>query len=437
MQRADCDGNQMKRSASDIPTQQTASAKKKACSSWAKKGPGHRFDQRQPVINVWTLSPNPAPRSTYHATSSTVQAAKQNAAIFVLLSDDVMALVTKHMDLQTAMNARAVCTSWKRHVKEAELEPLEAGCSAQAIALGKEAQKHLEEALELEKQVWTPQHTASIAQHLTWQAAITADMRKTLVNWLIEVHFKFRYREPCLHLTIQLVDRFLSVEFVTRMTYQTVGVTAFMLGVKFKEDHSHSLDDLSYITDYSSSPQDIMRMKTNILQRLKFDMGHPLPADFLERFSKAARLETTERDGLKYSKSHAITLYFVDNALLDETLTHTRPSLVAASSIMCTLRVLGRADWSKQLEHYTMCSRGEVAAVADKLIANGRDSKATALGLKYTSKRLGGKGGRVGAESKPGNNGCLHIIKAYYERTALPSQPPSCASLVQTHTTDM
>ena len=34
---------------------------------------------------------------------------------------------------------------------------------------------------------------------------ITAEMRKTLVNWLIEVHFKFRFREPCLHLTIQLV----------------------------------------------------------------------------------------------------------------------------------------------------------------------------------------------------------------------------------------
>jgi hypothetical protein len=35
---------------------------------------------------------------------------------------------------------------------------------------------------------------------------ITAEMRKTLVNWLIEVHFKFRFREPCLHLTIQLVS---------------------------------------------------------------------------------------------------------------------------------------------------------------------------------------------------------------------------------------
>ena len=80
--------------------------------------------------------------------------------------------MTKHMDLRTAMNARAVCTSWRRHVKEAELEPLEAGCSAQEIALGKEGQQHLEEALQLEKQVWTPQHTASIAQHLSKQTEV-------------------------------------------------------------------------------------------------------------------------------------------------------------------------------------------------------------------------------------------------------------------------
>ena len=149
---------------------------------------------------------------------------------------------------------------------------------------------------------------------------------------------------------------------------------------------------------------------------------------------QAAKLETTERIDLKYTKSHAITLYFADNAFLDETLPQTRPSLVAAASIMCTLRVLGRADWSKQLEYYTTYSRGEVASVADKLIANGRASKATALGLKYTSRRLGGKGAQVAADGKSQNDGCLHIIKAYYERTAARAQPPAAASLLQTHT---
>ncbi len=177
----------------------------------------------------------PSHRATFHSADPPAGHAAANS---ILLSGDIMALVTKEMDMTTAMKARAVCKSWRRFVKEADLEPLETGASEQEKALGREGQQHLEEALALENQVWTPQHTAKIAQHLTHQQEvlaspfspltapfspfvrvsevartndmdawrqITAEMRRTLVNWLIEVHFKFRFREPCLHLTIQLV----------------------------------------------------------------------------------------------------------------------------------------------------------------------------------------------------------------------------------------
>ena len=175
-------------------------------------------------------------------------------------------------------------------------------------------------------------------------------------------------------------------------------------------------------------------MESQILKCLNFDMKNPKPTDFLERFSKAAKLESTERKDWKYTKSHAITLYFADLAFLDEALPQTRPSLTAAASIMCTLRVLGREDWSKQLEYYTTYSRDQVKGLADRLIANGRDSKATALGLKYTSKRLGGKGSQVGADGVAVNEGCLHIIKAYYERTAAAQPSSNDSQPVYTHT---
>jgi hypothetical protein len=83
------------------------------------------------------------------------------------------ALVTKEMDVSTAMKARAVCKSWKRLVKEADLEPLEAGGSDAEKALGKEGQQHLEEALALEIQVWTPQHTDNISKHLSKQEEVS------------------------------------------------------------------------------------------------------------------------------------------------------------------------------------------------------------------------------------------------------------------------
>jgi hypothetical protein len=48
-----------------------------------------------------------------------------------------------------------------------------------------------------------------------------------------------------------------TVAVVTRRKYQTVGVTAFMLGCKYEERHNPNLMDLSYITDYSSTKQDV------------------------------------------------------------------------------------------------------------------------------------------------------------------------------------
>ena len=66
----------------------------KACTSSAKKGRGPHLDQEanlmSPVRNLSLLSPNPAPRSTHHSHFSAVQAAKQNAAPSILLSDDIM-----------------------------------------------------------------------------------------------------------------------------------------------------------------------------------------------------------------------------------------------------------------------------------------------------------------------------------------------------------
>ena len=43
--------------------------------------------------------------------------------------------------------------------------------------------------------------------------------------------------------------------------YQTVGVTSFMLGCKLEERISPQVGDLVYITDYSSSREDIVEME--------------------------------------------------------------------------------------------------------------------------------------------------------------------------------
>ena len=380
--------------------------------------------------------------SGYRSGTGSTTAPASNAHTKSVLHDhDVMMLVMQKMDQETAMNMRVVCKFWRSLVKEAKLEPLEAGCSEQQMKLGLENQQRLEEALALENEVWTAAHTANLAQHLTNQEEITAKMRHELVNWLMDVLFKSCPGvESCLYLTIQLLDLFLAKNVVARSEFQTVGVAAFALACEHKDLSCYRVSDLSYITDYSSSTQNINNMKKEMYRQLMKNMNRPNPAHYLPRFSQAGNLEYTNHTNDGYSKFSSIILYFIDMALLNETLVHTRPSLIAAAAIMCTLRVLGRSDWSAQLKHYTTYTHETVAALADTLIANGgvcsalldntqiandRAGITWAIKNKYTSQRFGGVGDVMDPDGKTLNDGCLHMLCDCYETYPLTAVPVS------------
>jgi hypothetical protein len=350
-------------------------------------------------------------------TDSAIPTASNADTKSMLHNHDVVKLVIEEMDLNTAILARAVCNSWRLSVKDAGLEPLEAGCTEPQMVLGHQSQKRLEQALALEEEVWTAAHIAKLAEYLKRQKEITAEMRHTLVNWLIEVHFKFQCcKQSSLYFSIKLVDLFLANNEVPHQIFQNVGVSAFLLACKCEEKFWPNTGDLSFITDYSSSVEQITEMERKILEQFKDNTKHPNPETYLCRFAEAAKLNFTNDNGIEYSTPYSMALYFIDAALLDATLVTTHPSLVAAAAIMCTLRVLGRSDWNKHLDYYTRYTRETVAELADRLIANGRASTPSAIEHKYTSQRLGGVGDQVGADGKTLNDGCLHVLADYYRR---------------------
>lgn len=64
------------------------------------------------------------------------------------------------------------------------------------------------------------------------QPHINARMRAILVDWLVEVHYKFKCCPETLYLTVNLIDRFLDRKQVPRPKLQLVGVTAFLVSAK-------------------------------------------------------------------------------------------------------------------------------------------------------------------------------------------------------------
>ena len=70
-------------------------------------------------------------------------------------------------------------------------------------------------------------------------------MRAILVDWIIEVHLKFKLLPETLFITVSLIDRFLELEQIKRTNLQLVGVTAMLIASKYEEIYRLKIVDTS------------------------------------------------------------------------------------------------------------------------------------------------------------------------------------------------
>ena len=97
-------------------------------------------------------------------------------------------------------------------------------------------------------------------------------MRAILIDWLVEVHLKFKLVPESLYLTVNLIDRYLEKEQVNRQRLQLVGVTAMLIACKYEEIYPPIVKDFVYITDNAYSKEEILEMERKMLQTLDFDI---------------------------------------------------------------------------------------------------------------------------------------------------------------------
>ena len=83
-------------------------------------------------------------------------------------------------------------------------------------------------------------------------------MRTVLVDWLIEVHLKFKLLPETLYLTVNLIDRYLALESVSRKRLQLIGVTAMLIASKYEEIYPPEIKDFVFVTDQAYNRDDVL-----------------------------------------------------------------------------------------------------------------------------------------------------------------------------------
>lgn len=107
-----------------------------------------------------------------------------------------------------------------------------------------------------------------------------------LIDWLVDVHLKFKLLPETLYLTINLLDRYCTLKNVERISYQLYGVTAMLLASKYEEIYAPEIRDFVYITDKAYTQEQIKSAEHDMLCTLDFNLTVPSPYRFLERFTK-------------------------------------------------------------------------------------------------------------------------------------------------------
>ncbi len=184
-------------------------------------------------------------------------------------------------------------------------------------------------------------------QYMKSQADINEKMRAILIDWLVEVHLKFKLMPETMYLTVNIIDRYLEKKQVIRQKLQLVGVTAMLLASKYEEIYAPEVRDFVYITDKAYTKEQILAMEASMLNTLEFRITVPTSFVFLNRFLKVANATADVK--LSY-----FATYLAERMLQEHRMLGYTPSRVAASALNIALRTLrGPTSWDRKLEHYS------------------------------------------------------------------------------------
>lgn len=164
------------------------------------------------------------------------------------------------------------------------------------------------------------------------QPDINEKMRAILLDWLVDVHLKFKLVHETLFLTAQIIDRFLSKVEINRNKLQLVGVAALFIASKYEEIYPPELKDFVYITDKAYSKADILQMEKEILVELNFDITHPSTLRFLEIYLQLLNI-SLDLENLCFTK-FLLELFLVEYKTIKYS-----PCLIAAATIYYTLKI--------------------------------------------------------------------------------------------------
>ena len=183
--------------------------------------------------------------------------------------------------------------------------------------------------------------------------------------------------KPVLALSVNILDRFLSLKPIKRDKLQLLGASCLLIASKFEEIYPPEIEDFVHISDRAFAKKDVIRMEGAILSLLKFEVSVPTSFVFMSRFTKVAACdEDTEK----------LAEIIVDASLLEYSMLKYLPSVITTSAIVLAQKMLERGRWTAEMQAHTGYTQSALTPCIKDLVnvlKGGYHKRMTSLTKKY------------------------------------------------------
>ena len=174
--------------------------------------------------------------------------------------------------------------------------------------------------------------------YMNIQNDINEQMRAILIDWLIEVHYRFRLKNETLFQTVWIIDTYLSLQQITRAKLQLLGIASLLISCKSQEIYYPQLKEFIDITDGAYIKNELIEMENHVLKILNFNIVSPTSNDFFNIISKAFNFD---------KKQFYLGKYFLESSLIDYNMIKYSPSVIAVSCSYIVMKFFGISNYKK------------------------------------------------------------------------------------------
>ena len=168
--------------------------------------------------------------------------------------------------------------------------------------------------------------------YMNMQTDINEQMRAILIDWLIEVHYRFRLKNETLFQTVWVIDTYLSRFPIIRARLQLLGIASLLISCKSQEIYYPQLNELIDITDGAYIKDELIEMEAHVLKVLNFNIISPTANDFYNIIAKAFSFD---------SRQFYLGKYFLESSLIDYQMIKHSSSAIAVSCAYIVMKFFG------------------------------------------------------------------------------------------------